>query len=599
MGASIVDIRNMGDALRNTGYKNIESAVAEIIDNSVEANVKNIFIVLREGIATSGRKVVTEIGFLDNGEGMSIDVLGSCLGIGASTRQARKSMGRFGVGLPQASLYACPEIEVYSWQDGIENAYKVYLDIKKIKDGIQTEIEDPVRENIPTPYAEYLSYKTILENYDFTQSGTLVIWKKCDRINPKTRGPLTERLEFSLGQKFRYFIHDGISKIKIVCDENPDAAIDVAPNDPLFLMDDNCVLCHPDDPKHVYKKGQKIGLEAPFELYTAKGTGTGEVKIPVKYINKTGNIVTAPVLVRFSIVKDKFYDETAFPKGSNPGNYALGKYAAKMEGISVIRARREIDFRRFDFYNVINEPQHRWWGCEIIFDPELDEAFGVANNKQYVELKKVDVEDLDPEEIDVPPVWDQLADTIISTIKAMYAQNEETRSNTRTFDNNSSPSTDIINTVENDPATSDLNDEDEEDEEKPSAEEVAETGKEELKGLGYENPTDEQGTAFINNSVNFVYQDKGERSPAFDYKPVLKTTVITINTSHKFYTSFLSKIYSNAEVKTTFELFLASFLQSVRKTDAYQSVENDRLMTAWYLRLNNYISEQLNPRNTK
>ena len=547
MGASIVDIRNMGDALRNTGYKNIESAVAEIIDNSVEANAKNIFIVLREGIATSGRKVVMEIGFLDNGEGMSIDVLGSCLGIGASTRQARKGMGRFGVGLPQASLYACPEIEVYSWQDGIENAYKVYLDIKKIKDGIQTEIEDPVRENIPTPYAEYLSYKTILENYDFTQSGTLVIWKKCDRINPKTRGPLTERLEFSLGQKFRYFIHDGISKIKIVCDENPDAAIDVAPNDPLFLMDDNCVLCHPDDPKHVYKKGQKIGLEAPFELYTAKGTGTGEVKIPVKYINKTGNIVTAPVLVRFSIVKDKFYDETAFPKGSNPGNYALGKHAAKMEGISVIRARREIDFRRFDFYNVINEPQHRWWGCEIIFDPELDEAFGVANNKQYVELKKVDVEDLDPEEIDVPPVWDQLADTIISTIKAMYAQNEETRSNTRTFDNNSSPSTDIINTVENDPATSDLNDEDEEDEEKPSAEEMAETGKEELKGLGYENPTDEQGTAFINNSVNFVYQDKGERSPAFDYKPVLKTTVITINTSHKFYTSFLSKIYSKVQ----------------------------------------------------
>jgi DNA topoisomerase VI subunit B len=156
MGASIVDIRNMGDALRNTGYKNIESAVAEIIDNSVEANAKNIFIVLREGIATSGRKVVTEIGFLDNGEGMPIDVLGSCLGIGASTRQARKGMGRFGVGLPQASLYACPEIEVYSWQDGIENAYKVYLDIKKIKDGIQTEIEDPVRENIPTPYDYFL-----------------------------------------------------------------------------------------------------------------------------------------------------------------------------------------------------------------------------------------------------------------------------------------------------------------------------------------------------------------------------------------------------------------------------------------------------------
>ena len=600
MGASIVDIKNMGDALINTGYKNIESAVAEIIDNSIEANAKNIFIILKEGIAASGRKVVNEVGFLDNGDGMTAEVLGSCLGIGASTRQERKGMGRFGVGLPQASLYACPEIEVYSWQDGVENAKKVYLDINKIKDGVQTEIEDPVYESIPEPYASYISYQTMFDTYDFSKSGTLVIWKKCDRINPKTRGPLTERLEFSLGQKFRYFIHNEVSKIKIICDENPDAAVDVAPNDPLFLMEDNCVLCNAEEPKLIYKPGQKDGIEAPFELYTAKGAGSGEVQVPIKYINKSGEVATSSVMCRFSIVKDKFYDETAFPKGSNPGNYALGKHAAKMEGISVIRARREIDFRRFDFYNVINEPQHRWWGCEIIFDPELDEVFGVANNKQYVELKKIDAADLDPEELDIPPIWDQLADIIISTIKAMYAQNEETRSNTRTFEDNQSPSTDIINIVENDPATADLDEEEDKDtNNEPTDEEVAETGKEELKELGYENPTDEQATAFINNSVNFVYQDKGERSPAFDYKPVLKTTVITINTSHKFYTSFLSKIYSNAEVKTTFELFLASLIQSVRKTDAYQSVENDRLMTAWYNRLNNYISEQLNPRNTK
>lgn len=596
MGSSIVDIQNMGDALRNTGYKNIESAVAEIIDNSVEANAKDIFVILREGIAKSGRKVVTEIGFLDNGDGMNEKVLGSCLGIGASTRQARRGMGRFGVDLPQASLYACPDVEVYSWQDGVENTKRVYLDINKVKEGEQKEIDDPIKMPIPEPYNSYIKYQTLFKTYDFTKSGTLVIWKQCDRINPKTRGPLTERLEFSLGQKFRYFIHDGVSKIKIICDENPEAAVDIAPNDPLFLMEDNCILCDPAEPKRVYKPGQNNNAEAPFELYTAKGTDTGEVNVPIKYYNKNGEIETGSVLLRFSIVKDKFYDETAFPKGSNPGDYALGKHAAKMEGISVVRARREIDFRRFDFYNVINEPQHRWWGCEIVFEPVLDEIFGVANNKQYVELKKVDVEDLDPEERDVAPIWDQLADTIVPTIKAMYAQNKETRNNTRTFDDAQSQSTDIINTVENDPAISDYDDSSEETE-SPSAEEVAETGKEELKELGYEDPTDEQAARFINNSVNFVYADKGERSPAFDYKPVLTTTVITINTSHKFYTSFLSKIYTNPEVQTTFELFLASLIQSVRKTDSYQSVENDRLLTAWYNRLNNYISEQLNPRN--
>ena len=56
MGASIVDIQNMGDALRNTGYKNIESAVAEIIDNSVEANAKNNFFDFKRGNSSIWKK---------------------------------------------------------------------------------------------------------------------------------------------------------------------------------------------------------------------------------------------------------------------------------------------------------------------------------------------------------------------------------------------------------------------------------------------------------------------------------------------------------------------------------------------------------------
>lgn len=596
MGKSIVDIKNMGDALRNTGYKNIESAVAEIIDNSIEANAKNVFVILREGVSPSGRKIVNEIGFLDNGDGMNDDVLGSCLGIGASTRRARKGIGRFGVGLPQASLYACPEIEVYSWQQGITNAKKVYLNINKIKNGEQTEIEDPISQSIPEPYASYLKYKTSKESFDSTNSGTLVIWKMCDNINPKSRGPLTKRLEFSLGQKFRYFIHDQKCNIRIICDENPDIARNIYPNDPMFLMEDNNVLSDPNKPGSIFSPDQNCNVEPPFELYTAKKTGTGEVTVPVKYIDRNGDISSSNVLVRFSIVKDKFYDETAFPKGSNPGSSPLGKYAAKMEGISVIRARREIDFRRFDFYNVVNEPQHRWWGCEIIFEPELDELFGVSNNKQQVEMNKSDVDDLDFEERDVPPVWSQLSDVIENTIKAMYSQNEETRNNTRTFEDTKNPTIDIINTVEHDPINEDFDDGDTV---VTTLEQEVEKGKEELEKAGFDSPSDEEAKAFVDNSVNILYKDTGERSPAFDYKAVLNSTIITINTSHKFYTSFLSKIYSKPEVKVTFELFLASLLQSVKQLDSYQREENDRLITKWYTKLNSYISEQINPRKNK
>ena len=158
MGKSIVDIQNMGDALRNTGYKNIESAVAEIVDNSVEANAKDVFVIMSEDInPVSGRKLVNEIGFLDNGDGMNTDILGSCLGIGSTTRKARKGMGRFGVGLPQASLHACPEVVVYSWQNGIDNCQMVYLNINKVKDGEQTEIADPEECSLPEKNKKYIN----------------------------------------------------------------------------------------------------------------------------------------------------------------------------------------------------------------------------------------------------------------------------------------------------------------------------------------------------------------------------------------------------------------------------------------------------------
>ncbi len=596
MPNSIVDIKNMGDALRNTGYKNIESAAAEIVDNSIEAHANNIFMIISESInPTSGRKVVTEIGFLDNGDGMDTNILGKCLGIGVTTRQARKGMGRFGVGLPQASLHACPNVEVYSWQGGIKNCYKVFLDIEKVKAGIQTEIDDPESTKLPDKYFKYINYTTLTGSYDFSQSGTLVIWKNCDKVTPKTRGPLTERLEFALGKKFRHFIYKDICSIKIICDENQESAIDVLPNDPLFLMEKNYAMCKRDDVKKVYKYGQSDGLEPVFELYSADGIGTGEVDIPINYIDKSGRVSTSVVKARFSVVKDCFYDDTAFPNG-NPGTYAFGKHASKLEGISIVRANREIDFGKFDFYNDTNEPQHRWWGCEIIFEPELDEAFGVANNKQYVDLKEIAEADIDYDE-PVQPMWNQLYNTIHDTISAMYNRNEETRKNTRSADDLSSHSTNIINTVETD---DELDDDNMDVTDNPldniTEEEKIQIGRYELESMGCENVTDEQATKFFENKVNFDYADIGERSPAFDYKAVLNTTKITINTSHKFYTSFLSKIYSSSDAKTTFELFLASFFQSVIKSNTYQKLQNDKLITMWCSKLNDYITEQLNPR---
>lgn len=593
MGKSIVDIQNMGDALRNTGYKNIESAVSEIVDNSVEALAKNIFIIISEQLnVKSGRKLVSEIGFLDNGIGMGETILASCLGLGVTTRTARTGMGRFGVGLPQASLYACPEVEVYSWQDGIGNCKKVFLDINKIKEGIQKEIEDPIGCTIPEKYLKYIQYRTVKESFDFSINGTLVLWKNCDRIQPRTRGPLSQRLEFALGQKFRYFINSDECNIKIICDENQEMAANVMPNDPLFLMTNNYVLGNPENPGKAYIKQKEKGLEPFFEPFTNDKVKNGEVIKEIYYYDKQGEVKSSPVTIRFSIIKDKFYDETAFKKGTQPGNYEFGKlYASKMEGISIVRANREIDFRKFDFYKNINEPQHRWWGCEIIFNPELDEAFGVANNKQYVELKRVEKEDIDQEE-EVQPVWYQLSDIVSNTIDAMYKKNEETRKKTRTYDYLQTASVDIINKVEKD---NDIESESKDVKERMPEDERIDKGKEVLAEQGIEPITEEDVKRYINNAVNFTYLDRGKFCPAFDFSSSLGCIIININIGHDFYTSFLKKIYDNSDVVVTFELFIASFVKSIDETNKFQRDQNDWLLGTWHEKLRRYIMQQLNP----
>ena len=364
MAKDIVVIKSMGDALRNTGYKNLESAVSEIVDNSIQANAKDTFIIISESVdSQTGRKCVTDFAFLDNGDGMNLEELGACLGIGYTTRSDRKGMGRFGVGLPQASLHVTPTVDVYSWQNGYENCHKVFLDIGKVKSGEQTEIADPEPNNIPEEYQQYLSYKTLMDEYDFKVHGTLVHWKNCDRVSPKSIHKVIERLDFALGQKFRHLIKDGKQRIQLFNQTNDAFIKEILPNDPLFLMNNNYVLGDPEKPGEIVRSPHNKNHVPLFEPFVDETCEEGAKIVPVKYIytdsHMKKSVKESSVTVRFSKIKNIFYDKTAI--SSNPGSTPMGQYTAKMEGISIVRANREIDFGMFDFYKNINEPQHRWW----------------------------------------------------------------------------------------------------------------------------------------------------------------------------------------------------------------------------------------------
>jgi hypothetical protein len=51
--------------------------------------------------------------------------------------QAQTGMGRFGMGMPSASISQCTRVEVWSWQDGVDSALYTYLDVDKIRSGEQ------------------------------------------------------------------------------------------------------------------------------------------------------------------------------------------------------------------------------------------------------------------------------------------------------------------------------------------------------------------------------------------------------------------------------------------------------------------------------
>lgn len=580
---SIINIQHYTDALRNTGYKNTESAIAEIVDNSIEADAKNVLIICKEGVDRGrGKKRVQEIAILDNGTGMDPETLRKSLVIGDGTRRARKGMGRFGVGLPQASLHVAPRVEVYSWQNG-SRPRMVYLDIEKIKAGKQTTIEEPVEGPVPKDYQRYLKdFELRMERMHFSRSGTLVIWRNCDRLNPKTVTPLFVRFDKLLGRKFRHFINEGCSiGITVSGDDRARGRL-LKPNDPLYLMEHNQILgdrssSNPGDP---VEDGEEI-----FELWN-NGDVLGVVNEEITYL-RNGDRVTAPIEIKFSIAKPKYH-------GAG-GESKIGKHCATNVGISVVRANREVDFGKFDFFSDVNEPRHRWWGCEIRFSPELDEVFGVANNKQQVELFQVDAAEYSDADAEDKPVWLLLNKIIASEIKTMMKVIVERKAGTRQPAPQQSTEEQVVSIVEQDNPTSTSSSHHKD---KTSPEEREAQAKERLIDEGNPTPTNEEIQAVLKPTIRLESRDLGELGPFIEISPKMGNCWLTINTGTKFYSDIYSKLDEwDESVKRAFNLVLMAFAraedEAFSNPTLYEAFKDVRQQ--WSNKIRKYLNTDYQP----
>jgi hypothetical protein len=108
-------------ATRETGYRGLAAAVAEVVDNAVQAGAHTVRILVREQRDSSAEGDLGErqvsIGVLDDGRGMNFDRLWTALQFGGTERfNDRSGLGRFGMGLPNSSVSVTRRLEVFSWR---------------------------------------------------------------------------------------------------------------------------------------------------------------------------------------------------------------------------------------------------------------------------------------------------------------------------------------------------------------------------------------------------------------------------------------------------------------------------------------------------
>lgn len=94
-------------------HHSLQSAIADIVDNSFSAGAANIRIRfgLRDGVASS-------LQIIDDGPGMSADQVDTAMIMGASREYGPEELGHFGVGFKAASLSQADTLLVLSRQEG-------------------------------------------------------------------------------------------------------------------------------------------------------------------------------------------------------------------------------------------------------------------------------------------------------------------------------------------------------------------------------------------------------------------------------------------------------------------------------------------------
>jgi hypothetical protein len=175
------------ESLRDIGY-DFPAAIADIVDNSIMAGASRVDIVIEFDRENSSVVIA------DDGQGMSANGLVEALRYGSRRAYSSRDLGRYGLGLKTASLSQCRSVTVVSGKASRAGHTAVRtLDLDLIAEWDEWLVVEPRRDAAVARARERLA----------AGSGTVVIWRKLDRVLPEKRpdgGWARRRLEAMAGK---------------------------------------------------------------------------------------------------------------------------------------------------------------------------------------------------------------------------------------------------------------------------------------------------------------------------------------------------------------------------------------------------------------
>lgn len=194
------------EAIARIGYEP-DSAIMDIVDNSVSANARNIHvdIFLIEGKNIKSRNSVKKYRIIDDGDGMDEKGIKEAFSLGTLRKYEKDSLSKYGLGLKSAGLSLGTKISIVSKKNNALIGRYIFDKEQIEKNNKFILIKEELKGDL------LLEYQTLLPGV----SGTIVEIEGSESINHASPESTRNKLKKRLGVVYYSFLERKVKPLKL------------------------------------------------------------------------------------------------------------------------------------------------------------------------------------------------------------------------------------------------------------------------------------------------------------------------------------------------------------------------------------------------